>query len=122
MKDMCYRAWDVKRSEMMDWEAITGHCSTMYKVLCNPGDEYALMQYTGLKDRKGVEIYEGDIVSIKDGFIESQYEVYWSDYGFSLIHAKRHGDDYGVYTRKFALSKDVYTIIGNIHEHPHLLT
>ena len=81
-----------------------------------------LMQYTGLKDRNGVEIYEGDIV--KDEYDNELYFVWYSDtharYVISPLAAlkfnsqKRRVVDYGTGIK-------TYEVIGNIHENPELL-
>lgn len=68
-------------------------------------------QYTGLKDKNGVEIYEGDILRDKDtGTIT---EIKWADKGFVL--ADRNGFYQYVY---FTEEKEV---IGNVWDNPELL-
>ena len=74
-----------------------------------------LMQSTGLKDKNGKEIFEGDVLGTKDGLLNGVVE-YRSDLGMwtnSLIR-------YNNFERLciIALSKEV---IGNIYENPELL-
>jgi hypothetical protein len=80
-----------------------------------------LMQWTGLKFND-VDVYEGDLIQINRSLYIILYEVIWdsSKGQFSLIHARREGDKYGVYTRTIHLNEDK-KVAGNIHEHPHLL-
>jgi len=62
MREIKFRAWDKDLHKMYNkWTVI-------------PDDDrsHILMQYTGLKDKNGKEIYEGDIVKHKNG---KNYEV-----------------------------------------------
>jgi uncharacterized phage protein (TIGR01671 family) len=73
---------------------------------------YELMQYTGLTDKNGKEIYEGDIINLKFGELNANLVVKWDKYmglkyhngGWtSLVHVDTHGE-----------------VIGNIFENPEL--
>lgn len=68
---------------------------------------YELMQYTGLKDRNGKKIYEGDIIKSD---VKGIREVYWSDDDCGLVC-----DGTSVYRMSGG------EVIGNIYENPELL-
>jgi len=70
------------------------------------------MQYTGLKDKNGKEIYEGDVVKQEDETFPTLTIKYSDKYG-SWNYSYRN-DEYGVQP-----SKD-WEIIGNIYENPEL--
>lgn len=76
---------------------------------------YTIMQFTGLLDKNGNEIYEGDILSQhfstsfnSAGRLENKVlqEVKWDKAGFNISHPLR---------------MDIYEVIGNIYENPELL-
>ena len=76
-------------------------------------------QYTGLTDKNGRKIFEGDILSghLDDLFPkeESRYEVVWHDYGW---HIKNKS---GIDTANTKWVMLFFEVIGNIHDNPELL-
>jgi len=72
-------------------------------------------QYTGLKDRNGVEIYEGDICVEENG-IKSTIDHVWSIWLFNgqALTGITEGDKLGYY------GGDI-EVIGNIYENPEVL-
>jgi uncharacterized phage protein (TIGR01671 family) len=78
-------------------------------------------QFTGLHDKNGKEIYEGDIVQ-KDGW---QYEIRWSrgGAGFDLATKRdswpKQEDGYAYHSGLY--DTEILEVIGNVYEHPELL-
>ncbi|EGO8793665.1 hypothetical protein D9Y93_11990 [Enterococcus faecalis] len=80
---------------------------------------YVIMQSTGLKDKNGVEIFEGDILVYdapkKYDDRRSMHEIVYADGRFFWEFLDL------VFCQSNILYRDGYLVIGNIHENPELL-
>lgn len=131
MREIKFRAWDEKRKHYLgNWEYVidpddrgvleqVGYDPEYEKFRLNHGA--ILEQFTGLYDKNGKEIYEGDIVKLhviilspddKVGFIE-----YSPKYGYCINFGK------SIARQEYWAANDNHTVevIGNVHENKELL-
>ena len=81
-------------------------------------EEVYLMQYTGLKNKNGKEIYEGDIVE----WAGIKMEVFWGeDIGIGYGFCWKPCGDNSDYHESMTGFIDEYEVIGNIYENKDLL-
>lgn len=83
-------------------------------------EQFEIMQYTGKKDKNGVEIYEGDIVEYNTKrygrLIKHKSEIIFKDGCYMFKNNKTSIYDFATYSL-FGICK----VIGNIYENPELL-
>ena len=143
-REIKFRAWDKHSGQMLEIvnvrdgfrEMKKGQITTsqLFDELNSSG--YVPMQYTGLKDKNGKPIYEGDIVEFSD-----KWEWYRGEYGIKMIFAdpekkkelqekydaekmERRKVEIPSCYQEFSESdlQSYWEIIGNIYENPELLS
>jgi len=119
MRTIKYRAWLEMKKRMFSWEELINleiHQFSEYPMsLAHLGEEpFIWLQFTGLLDKNGKEIYEGDIIANKleldeaaeVKFFEGAFWAGTKTYRDKLLRLYIHDD---------------WKVIGNIYENPELL-
>lgn len=128
MREIKFRVWDKKTKNMIE-------AGSLFNLVIYSGDidcgfhldneegtiiegDYELMQFTGLKDKNGREIYEGDLFQEPPGDFEPRQvlEAFWDEdlNGFAM----RSTDEDHLYQTPLS---ERYEVIGNIWKNPGLL-
>ena len=115
MREIKFRAWD-KKNNVMDFAY---HWTTTILDWFNFPDKFVVMQYTGLKDKNGKEIYDGDIVYIK-AFLPEKNIVRFNRGGFCLEPIT--GIESSFWSDIKYAEDERSEIIGNIYENKELLS
>ena len=127
MREIKFRAWEIDSKKMRHvvkiwwWNGRPSHISALLRgAQTEQGDNekimirerFELMQFTGLKDKNGKEIYDGDIVKYDDDI----WQIEWNNNTacFQLLL----NDGIGLHP---LFDNFHCEVIGNVYEHPNLL-
>lgn len=112
MREIKFRAWDkdlkswLHRAHPSYW-GINFIIDSQCDIMTLPKDSAIIIsQFTGLLDKNGKEIFEGDLV--KHPMLSKPTEVKWLNVGWTPFMSYHAGED--------------YKVIGNIWENPELIT
>lgn len=122
-REIKFRAWSISGNKMRDWESLLPIGMNAFV----DGKHLEFMQYTGLKDSTGREIYEGDILQpsayTKSSIARSAVTFHKGYFCLGLappyVTAKR---PLNLSLENSNKAENGFVVIGNIYENPELLT
>lgn len=122
MRTLKFRVWDksMKRwwcedSQYLQMDGKKIHPAPWSTLSADLPDEcISIQQYTGLKDKKGKEIYEGDILKYEVLGATIYYKVFWDEANGAWKNTKENGGNVGSWF-------DLYEVVGNMFENSELL-
>jgi hypothetical protein len=126
MREIKFRAWKPERkrmSEAFNLKDLDGedggeiYTGDMSFIQINHNPTVILMQYTGLKDKHGKEIYEGDIVKLYPSD-KSGVQILWDEHIAGFGFGNQTMADHLNFRKLATIS---YEVIGNVYENPELL-
>jgi uncharacterized phage protein (TIGR01671 family) len=133
MREIKFRAWDGKRMDYSFNPVVHGEynffmLSSAYHIYC---PESVLMQYAGLEDKDGKEIYEGDVLAIPNCLDETRrlFSVEFGRAGFDGGHdrycfqgfwLKPMNNKAADESHSLLFANEEIEVIGNIYENPEL--
>jgi len=130
MRNIKFRVWDKIHKEIKEVAVINWVENIIILWGCRRGgiratvkrfiDDVELMQYSGLKDKNGKEIYEGDIVNCTARIDSANMVVIWEEGEFHLVLCEKY-KNYLPLTGYYCIRNFEKEVIGNIYENPELL-
>jgi uncharacterized phage protein (TIGR01671 family) len=126
MRKFKFRAWDASDREMVDmlFTDPDGWFIGFFDG-ANEGKNNVLMQFTGIKDKNGIDIYDGDIVRVESN--GSKFAVEYVDNAMQFVFTKEIGNKDALSIKlsndREKRKKQVETleVVGNVYENPELL-
>ncbi|MEC3999886.1 YopX family protein [Bacillus subtilis] len=135
MREIKFRVWDIVWKKMLTHEDLWD--APFNELFISTPDQrpYNIMQYTGLKDKNGREIYEGDILEKTSElytnfgktptgkFHTSYIKVIWIDdgWGYEVIENNGKGPMIGYKSQGINIVSKFSLVCGNVYEDPELL-